>query len=169
MKAPADGIVTEISHKKSGTELKKGDSLMTISSTQVVLLRVNNAAGAFRCGMNVKITGGSGAQQTELIGRVVGCDQALSSGKGTGSAYIAPEAYEGMAKLRNLKVSAASVHLENVLLISKSALKNENGAFYVDVLREGHACRRYVTVGINGTSEVWLLDGAAEGDVLIVD
>jgi len=169
LRAPTDGVIGEQVYKKAGAQIKRGERLIYIYSEERVLLKVDNASGNFRFNMPVTVVSGSGAQRLELTGRVVGADSQAAEDAHTGSAYILLDDYDGGTRLRNLKVTASPVRLEDVLVVPQSAIRAENGRFYVNRLCDGQVQKRYVTVGMSGAGQAWLLGGVSEGDVLIVD
>ncbi len=159
--APADGIAEDIAYKREGALLSAGELLLCICSDEVMLLRVDDSTQSFRYDMPVVI---SGAQQKEWTGRVV-----TSAKDGTGYAYIRMDEYTDGEAMRNLKVTASTVRLEDVLIVPRSALKIRNGKEYVTVLCGGVPQTRFVTVGMMTAAQAWILDGVSEGDRLIVN
>jgi len=159
--APADGIAEDIAYKREGALLSAGELLLSLYSDEVMLLRVDDSAGNFRYNMPVAIVG---AQQKEWTGRVV-----TSAREGAGYAYIRMDEYKDGDAMRNLKVTASAVHLEDVLIVPRSAIKNQNGRQYVTVLCDGVPQTRFVTVGMLTAAQAWILDGVSEGDRLIVN
>ncbi len=159
--APTDGIAEEIAYKREGAVLSDGELLLSIYSDEVMLLRVDDSLGNFRYNMPVLV---SGAQQKEWTGRVVSSAQ-----DGADYAYILLDECGNDESMRNLRVTASTVQLEDVLIVPRSALKNQNGRQYVTVLCDGVPQTRFVTVGMLTAAEAWILDGVSEGDRLIVN
>ena len=167
--APVDGVVADVKYKKLDDAVSTNEVLITLSSTDVMLLRVDNSSGSFRYNMPVTVTVGSNKKSTDLTGRVVASDHAIDEKDQTGHALILLDPYDESIKLRNPKVKASYMLLEEELIVPRKAATLENGKYYVTKLVDGMVQKRYVQYAESNTSEVWLLQGVSEGDVLIVD
>lgn len=167
--APEDGVVLDMIYKRAGEKVYEGEVLITMYRTDGMLLRVNNDDGRFRYGMEVTVEIGSNKNRIALSGRVVGADTLIPTAERSGCAYIEFEAPEGQ-KLTRPTVSCATVHLENVLLVQRSAVELDGGKFAVTVLADGVPQKRYINcVVIGGVRQAWLLQGLEAGDEVIVD
>lgn len=167
--APVDGVVSEIAYKKVDDAVSSSEVLITLSSTDVMLLSVDNSSGNFRYNMPVTVTVGTNKSSTDLTGRVVASDHAIDEVDKTGYALILLDPYDDDVKLRNPKVKASYMVLEDVVVVPRKAVTMENGKYYVNKLVDGMVQKRYVQYGENNTSMVWLLQGVTEGEKLIID
>jgi hypothetical protein len=80
--------------------------------------------------------------------------------KGPGRGYGFRTKMEFTAKYQELK---------DVLLVSKEAVRKEDGKTYVYILEDGVVHKRFVTVGLSGKTHAWILDGLREGQAVILD
>lgn len=167
--APIDGVVSDLSLKKADDAVLSGEVLVTISSKDVMLLKVDNANYGLRYNMPVKVTSGNNAQRVELTGRVVAADDSIAQKERTGQAYILLDPYDSSVKLRTLQVTAPTLRVENVLISKRGTATSENGKYYVTKLVDGMVQKRYVTLAMQNTTNVWFLSGVSEGETLIID
>lgn len=167
--SPVDGVITEIRYKKLDDAVSTNELLITLYSTDVMLFRVDNGTGSFRYGMPVTVTVGTNKNSTDLTGRVVASDHAIEESGKTGHALIQLDPYDESINLRNPKVKAAMMRLEDVLLVSRKAVTLENGKYYVTKLTDGMVQKRYVVNAESNTTDTWLLAGVTEGETLVLD
>lgn len=167
--APVDGIVDDVKYKKLDDAVSSSEVLITLSSTEVMLLRADNSSGNFRYNMPVTVTVGTNKSSTDLTGRVVASDHAIEEIDKTGHALILLDPYDESINLRNPKVKASYMLLEDVLIVPRKAASLENGKYYVTKLTDGMVQKRYVQYAESNTTYVWLMQGVSEGEVLIID
>ncbi len=167
--APMDGVITDLTYKRPDDAVYAGEVLVTMYSTDVMLLHVDNAAGSFRYNMPVTITVGTNKARVDLTGRVVAADNALSDNHRTGHAFIQLDPYDESVKLRNPKATGALIRVEDVLTISRKAATLESGKYFVTKLVDGMVQKRYVNNGPSNTSTIWVLQGVSDGETLILD
>ena len=168
--APADGVVTELAPRKADDPIAAGEALVTLQcSSDIMLLRLDNRAGNFRYNMPVTVTAGSRIDGITLSGRVAASDDIVPEGRRTGAAYVRLDPCEGDIPLTNLQVSAADIYVEDVMLVPRRAVTQEDGKYYVTKLTDGRTQKRYVNVGHANTTDMWILQGVCEGETLILD
>jgi macrolide-specific efflux system membrane fusion protein len=56
----------------------------------------------------------------------------------------------------------------NVVKIPESTLQKKNGSYYVQVLENGNAVERAVTIGARSKTEIEILSGLAVGEQVII-
>ncbi|MBQ8955072.1 MAG: hypothetical protein IJ048_13260 [Clostridia bacterium] len=167
--APMDGVVTDLTYFKEGDRLYNGTTVCQVSSQDVMLLAVRD--GRLRYGMAVGIETGANKDKTYLTGRVVAASDCLD---GVVSDYalveVDPEpSLEGL-KWRATKISADAARLEDVLMISRKAVTLNGGNYVVTKLTEdGVTQKRFINQGLMTVSDVWVVQGLEEGDVVIID
>ena len=166
--APFDGVITRLASKNADDAVSPNEVLIILYSEEVMFLRVENGDSRFRYNMPVKISVGSDNDRAELTGRVIASDDLLEKAEG-GYALIQLDPYDESILLRHPRATAQSVYLENVLTVSRDAVKVENGREYVTKLTDGMVQKRYVTCGLYNLTEVWIVLGVSEGETLIVD
>ena len=168
--APVDGVISEMAYKKVDDAVSPGETLVTISSEEVLLLRIKNDGVNMRYNMPVQVKSGNNKQQVILSGRVVAADDVIPEQERTGYAFIELDPYDTEEiKLRALKVTANTVQLDDVLLIQRSAATLEAGKYYVTKLTDGMVQKRYIEFGMNNTQYAWAMAGVEAGETLVID
>lgn len=67
----------------------------------------------------------------------------------------------------SVKVSSDTYTAENEIIIPYDAVYFENEGAYVYTVQDGHAVKTYVTTGIFDDTRIQIIDGIAEGDIVI--
>lgn len=67
----------------------------------------------------------------------------------------------------SVKVSSDTYTAENDIIIPYDAVYFENEGAYVYTIQDGHAVKTYVTTGIFDDTRIQIIDGIAEGDIVI--
>lgn len=167
--SPVDGIVSELSYKKIDDAISASETLVTISSEEVMLLRAKNS-GDFRYNMPVQVVMGSSKQQVILTGRIVAADDAIPESERTGYVFIQMDPYDTEEyKLRSPKIVADTIRVDDVLLIQRTAATLEAGKYYVTKLVDGMVQKRYIQFGMSNVQDIWVLNGVTEGETLVID
>jgi RND family efflux transporter MFP subunit len=168
--APMSGVITYMSPNVSlGTYVSPYDFLYTIEDTANLQLQYSGSDAklrSFKAGMEVNVN----YKNADYVGKVISVTADSSSG-GTQKVLVVeaqglPDTVE-----RN---DSASVKLildsaSDTIIIKKSALKNYNGRDYVQILEDGVKKERDVVTGITTTTEVEIVEGLDEGDLVIMD
>jgi len=166
--APFDGVVTSTNYLHAGDRVPVGEVLITLQSSERMLLCVNNAQGDFRFGMNVTVTAGKANEKTTYTGRVVGADTQLPASQRIGIACIEIDGWNG-TEIVNPSVSAAAVRLENIVLVPRRAVRQDNKKYVVHKLENGVLCRRYVNFVMQNSNYAWIIQGVEPGETIIID
>lgn len=166
--APFDGVVTSVHYLHAGDRVPVNQTLITLQSTSSVLLCVNNAQGDFRYGMDVKIEAGQAKERVQYTGRVVASDTRMPASLRMGIACIEIDGWNGEA-IANPSVSAAAVRLDNIVLVPRRALKQDNKKYMVYKLENGLIHRRYVNFIMQNSSHAWIVQGIEPGETIIID
>lgn len=169
--APFDGVVINLEYKQDGEHLSKNEALVTIYRTDGMLLRIKNANGHFRYGMEVQVAVGPAKSRTILTGRIIAADQMLPQSQRAGYAYIELDPSSGEMPDRGVtpNASAAGYYVENVFVLPRRAVELDSGKYYVNKLEDDVVHKRYVNIAVQGTGEVWVLQGIEEGETIIID
>lgn len=167
--APIDGVVKSIETKRVGEEVVEGEILVTITQEDVMLLAIENPAGAYRYGAELTVEVGSGKDKSQLQGRIVAVDSVLPSTQRKG--YALAEVYNPEElKLSRMTVSEAMIRLDNVMLVPRKAVLMNGGKYYVRLMKDGVPQTRCINcVFSNSAKNVWVLQGLEIGDVVVVD
>lgn len=169
--APFDGFVTSVNHKRAEQVVEKGEALITLEKQEGMLLRIPNASGRFRYGMQVDVQVGPASNRTMLKGEIVASDELLPQQVRTGYACVKLDPASGTYQSLRVppSVSAAGVYAQGVFVVPSRALKIENGKYYVQKLQDGVKIKRCVTPAVQDVLNTWVLDGVQGGDVIILD
>lgn len=168
--SPVDGIVSELAYKKVDDAISANETLVTISSEEVMLLRAKNDSGELRYNMPVQVVMGSNKQPVILTGRIVAADDAIPESERTGYVFVQMDPYDTEEhKLRGPKLVADTMRVDNVLLIQRTAATLESGKYYVTKLTDGMVQKRYIQFGVGNIQDIWVLEGVTEGETLIID
>lgn len=167
--APADGTVTALTAKNPEDPVAIGEVLVTLIRTDIRLLQVKDPATELRSNMPVTITIGKGDNQKILTGRVVAAEDRLAPEYRSGYAYVLPDPGAENVVFRDVRITAATVSLDNVLLADRRSVTLENAKVYVTKLSDGALQRRGILLGTTNATHAWIIAGVAEGDILILD
>lgn len=169
MIAPQDGVILEMEFKRTGESVREGENLITMYRNDGMLMRVDNAEGSFRYGMEVVVEIGANKSRIQLPGRVVGADTLIPSMERSGYAYVEFELPED-TKLTRPTVQGKTIQLDGVLTVSRSAAELDGGKYFVTQLVNGVPQKRYINAIANvGMKQIWVLQGLDAGDEIIID
>ena len=170
LRAPADGVVTDLASHKADDPIAAGETMVTLqASEEVVLLRLDNRAGSFRYNMPVTVRVGTLGNGKALTGRVVASEEAVPQGRRSGFAYVRLDPGQDDVGLKNLQVSGPEIRVEDVLLVTRRAVSQDQGQYTVSKLSDGVVQKRLVTVGHANSTHMWILQGVSEGETLILN
>jgi len=167
--APITGVVTDVVKIEDGKDINPDKQLAYIYDPTSALLRVNNADGKLKYGMEVEILlTGKGASAAPK-GVVISADNVLPVTSRTGMAYIS-FSLTGLANVyTSASVTATALEIDDALMARSQAVSYENGHYVVNLAAEDGTLRtRYVVKALDAGSDSWLLYGVSEGDTLVV-
>lgn len=162
--APVSGVIGWLNRYRNGDTIWDGASLGGIYDTSKTLFTVKDMTGVFRYGMSVTL---KDSQGNEHVGEVISCSSdSISQYLLQETAYIRIENPDPM-----LSYTAAyeTIRMENVLLVSASAVKTDAGGTYVLTLSDGRPMKQYFVSAkiVNGTC--YVLSGLTEGMQVIIN
>lgn len=167
--APADGVIVDVSYLHEGELVYPSEVIATLYRTDGMMYYVDNTNGAFHYGMEVDVEVGSNRERVTLKGRVVGSDLLIPTSERRGYACIVVENPDNL-KMTRPSAIAPVVYLENVPLLTRNAVKMDNGEYYVSKLSGGVVQKRFINgVFNNSARQVWVLQGIDADDEIIVD
>ena len=167
--APCDGTVIDTVYFRPGDKLTDGTLVCRIERQDVMLVAVSS--DSLRCGMTVRVTAGVSKNQFEVTGRVVAAADCVED-LDYDFALIELDPFEAPERFswKNIKVTADTVRLDNILLIPRRAAKLETGKYTITRLTaDGVTQKRFITVGLYNSEYMWVLQGLDEGDAVIID
>lgn len=181
LKATMDGQVTFVEDLRPGDYVDSYQTLVIVSDTKKLRLSLNtdgiDAAKGIAVGLEANISVNAGGETVKLKGKVVQTpssapvtmnkDLAERYGK---TIYIAvdglPESV-GIGDLADIKITTKQK--DNVVKIPRSGLRSYLGRTFVRTLEEGNKVRETdVEAGISSATEVEIVKGLNEGDVVIL-
>lgn len=167
--APIDGEVQSIETRRAGEKVYEGEVLVTIRQENVVLMAIENPAGAYRYGAELSVEVGSGKDKTQLEGRVVAVDTVAPVSERKG--YALAEVYnpDGV-KLKRMTVTEAMIRVDNVMMVPRKAVSMDGGKYCVQLLKDGVPQKRFINCVFSNTAKtVWVIQGLELGDEVVVD
>lgn len=171
LKAPFDGIIDSVASVNAGDPVDVGKVLVTMYSTEKYYLVADDSAGNFRYNMEVTLEGGPKEERSSFTGHVVSASNILPGTVGVKQAWIEVDEEIAAADIEDTQIKYECIleDVPNVLLVDKSAVKKENGGYYVYVLEDNVMKKRYVVTKSTNFTETWILDGLSTGQSLIID
>lgn len=165
-----DGIVTFVADVKEGDYLDTYKVLVSVADPSVLQLEYNGSlASKFNLGMPAEVT----LDQDKLAGDVVFIPNMAPSDQ--------LERFKTVIRM-NIKTLPDSVKVgsdaafkivlnsaENALIVPRKALKKFDGKDIVYTLEDGLRVENYVEIGVQGTSEVQILNGITKEDQIIIE
>ena len=169
LRAPFAGVVGRTESKRAGDKISQGEALVTVYNPDSETIAVDNSSENFRYQARVTVAAGPMNKRAYLTGQVVSSGNILPPERQTSRALIQLDEPPGDTPLTNLSVSVEVKRIDHVILVPQDAVKQENGKYYVKKLRDGVVQKRFIAYGGGNSKEVWVVDGVAEGDVVILN
>lgn len=165
LKAPFDGVIQSVNKLSVGDLVVPGQVQVSMYATDRVLLSAKGA-GNLRYNMKVTIETGSAHEPVYLKGLVVASPDVVPGELDQPLTLI--ELVGSSQNLTNrIKYHCNANELEDVLVVDKSLVGKESGASFVYVQENGTVQKRFLTVGLESSNQIWVLDGLSEGQVLV--
>lgn len=165
--APYDGVIDSVSAIPSGTELTTSRELLKMHSEEQVLLLVNGA-DALRYQMQVSVQAGTGETKMNYTGTVISADNIRTDSLKDGTAYIKINEQVDGSKLTNIVVTANELELKNVLVVKEFAVSSEKEKSFVSIADGDKVMKRHIVLGGITGEVAWVLQGAAEGQTVLI-
>jgi len=170
IRAPFDGVVAKMDLKK-GDSLSSGSSAGTLITKQQISTISLNEVDAAKVKLNQRVNLTFDAiDNLEITGEVVDMDNlgTVSQGVVSYNVKIAFDVQDERIK-PGMSVSATIIldSKNDVLMVSNSAVKNQNGSSYVEVLVNGVPEKKNVTVGKSNDLTTEIVEGLTEGEEVV--
>ncbi len=165
--AEFDGQIDGITSIKAGTVLSPDRPIGTMHDNSTVLVKTKYR-NTLTYGEKVTVYSGSGEGRQEIQGTVVGADNILPEMQATGATFIKLEGDYNKNALTSLQVEATGYEIKQVLTIPEYAVTESKGQYYVYVQDGDQLKRRHIAVGGSDGTNVWVLQGLEEGEVVSV-
>lgn len=164
--APISGTVAYTRKIDAGTQMN-GREIAGIFDPSTIIFRVSDPDGVLKYGMKVELAL-DGEKSAVISGTVVSADNVLPGALRTGNVWIVPDEYPGDKAFSGGKLTAVTITVPDVVVVSNSTLQYSNGQCFVRILdSDGTVRTRYVRLGMTGANESWVLYGVEPGDKLI--
>lgn len=174
LKSPIDGIVTFVTSLKQGDHVQAYESLVTVSDITQLNLTFEETTGsnAFKVGMEVELTYKNESYPGVVVSAPFDRPELVPDNqKNTVFIGCDPELIAQMNQGDEVRVTAVIERRENTLVISRSVISTQGSRRYVNVLvTDGDTQvreERDVKLGIETSTEAEILEGLAEGDLVI--
>jgi len=168
--APFDGIVAKVDVQK-GDSVSSGTTLATIITKQLTAEIPLNEVDVAKIKIGQKVTLTFDAvDNLTMTGEVAEIDTigTVSQGVVTYNAKIVFDTQDARVKI-GMSVNAAIITdvKQNTIVVANSAVKQQNGASYVQVLVNGMPQIKDVETGLVNDTDTEIISGISEGDLVI--
>lgn len=164
--SPVDGVVKNTRDYSYGDTVSPSAVLATLYVTTDMLIQVNSRWGTPAYGVKVSIKLGTGGTARDLTGTVVAADNMLNSQDKTGKTYVRIDGGETAEYGQSLSLCFPLFAMDNVLLVDSKAVYSDGSKNYVYLLKDSARQKKYVTIAFSNSTDAWILDGLAAGDVV---
>jgi len=168
--APQAGYVYLSGRLSPGKELEQGDYICHILDNGDVYVITESQAEQFGYGMEVEFSGREGLTPATVVS---GGSKALYGNLDKGVAtfllhFDVDTSQLNQTGLNNLTLSGNLKTIKDVIVIPNQAVTEENGAYFVTVLKEdGSLLRTQFIPGGSNSTGYWVLDGLSEGTKIV--
>lgn len=171
LRAPFDGVIDSVSTFTKGDKVVPGQVLITMHSTDKLLLETTNTANKLRYNMPVTIEVSNRQNVRTFTGKVVTAPNILPLEISQDIMFIELDEAVTEEDLKGtVKYSATLEKVQDALVVNKEAVNAEDGSNYVYILEDNALKKRFVKVYSSTHSDtVWILDGLSEGQTVIID
>ena len=171
LRAPINGRVTWIKTMNIGESVGTYSTVVTIADpTQLVLQYDNSKASEFPVGMEVTIV----CDKVEYTGRVESnplTNPLKDDGSRNDYARFSIDNFDSAMAATGMsaQVSAILDSREDVVIISKNRVNSFQSRYYVNLLVDGLKEERDIQLGLQTATEVEVVKGLVEGEMLITN
>ena len=168
--APYDGVIEDVAGLYEGDQVYNGQWLVKMYSTDRLLLKADRAADKLRYNMDVMVETGKGDTLKTYQGKVIAAPNILPLSLSQDLILIELDGEIEEAQLKvGFRFRGISEDVQEILMVERGAIQQEDGKEYVYVLDGDMIQKRYVETALSASDAVWILDGLEEGQTLIVD
>lgn len=171
VKAPFDGVITELPHYTQNARLNSGSALFSMMDYSKMYMEINLPESAIMSvtkGQNVLITHYTLPGDT-LIGKISELSPAISSETRTFKSKLVVDNPKllirpGMFVKADIVVASA----DSTIVIEKSLVISNRGRKFVYVVEQSTARMRQIQTGLEDSENVEILSGLNVGDQLVI-
>lgn len=167
IRAACTGVIADLNHLNKNDKVDSWQYIAVISDTRKLLISVEGGSAALRYNMPVTVT----QNDISVKGRVITCsNKSLSSNLLSEDTCI--EVYGKAAKKlenRDVTVKFQAADMKNALVVESSAVSSDDSGSYINLLVNGIRQKQYIICGASNGSMTWILSGAQEGDIVLMN
>ena len=168
--APFDGVIDSVIQNTEGNNVSTTKPLIVMHAEDVILLNVKSGADDLRYNMPVTIEYGTNANLKTFTGRVIAAPNILPSDVSFDKVMILVDQDLSGENIRgNLKLNFITKELGDILVTNREAVSGSGAETYVYVLENDTLHKRFVVTRREDGQTVWILDGLAKGQTLVLD
>ncbi len=168
--APASGFISYNHRYPAGTELEEGAYICHLLESGEVYTSTNDQADRLHYGMQVNFNSVNGEAPAMVVN---GGSWLLYGNLDKGNAIFKLDYDKDFSELNrdglnNLVLKGNLKEMDNVIVIPKAAVTEENGEYYVTVLKEdGSLLKTEFLPGGSNVESYWVLEGLTEGTKIV--
>ena len=166
--SPVDGRVNWLQPYAVGDKVAKGTLLFHLYEDTHFYIRIDNPSESFlrmtAPGTPVTITYMNKRYEGEVVSTPNGIRDLSSR-----SIYVYSEDVQGVPRVGTMSVEYTQLELENMLMVDKAAIRSDDTADYVMVLKDGVAMKQHVVCGPSNNEVVCILDGLQAGQQVVLN
>jgi len=168
---PIDGVVRDVANSiRSGDYVAGGTQLGIVYDDTSYILRVADESGQFRYNARVTVTYGPSENRRTVTGRVVSSNNIMPEGVDSFSmSYIQLDEPVPAEEMKTPSITMEKVNISGSIVVTRRAIRQENGENYVLILDGDTVRKRFVVLGAYTASEAVILQGLEEGQQLILN
>lgn len=168
--APFDGVIESVVAYNRGDKVTAGKVLITMYSTDLLVLKADSNVSNLRYNMDVDITISYRKEEKSYTGKVIASPEILPDSVDSELAVIEVSEEIPAEELNgSIRFRCNTEEIQGALMVDRSAVKKENGKSYVYVLQDDTVQKRFVATGPYNNDKIVILDGLTEGQLLIKD
>lgn len=167
--APEDCMVLSDVSLKAGTVLKEGATVLTYTTGNPKLLRLNNLHSEYlqlmSPGMKITIT----QNKKTYDGYVAASPTGISDTLDNQHVYIHSDSLDLLASRSYYNVECDILVLKDMLLVESKAIHYDGNTPYVMLLQDGQAVKKEIICGLESGKMTCVLDGLSVGQLIITN
>jgi RND family efflux transporter MFP subunit len=182
IRSPIDGVVTLV-QRKQGETVIPGMPLMRIINPKSAYIEIeitDSDMGEIKVGQPVRITadGCPGQEFNGTLNQIM-AEGELKANQIDVSSLGKERIFRGVVKMTehpdclkpgmSLYGDVIVESKDNVLIVPRNSVISESNNFYVYVVKDGHAEKKEIRVGIKESENVEIIQGLNEGDTIVIE
>ena len=170
LKAPFDGIISYVTVYHPGDQVEAGSVLISMYSTDKIMLVTEDKADNLRYDMDVTIQVSYKKEKKTFEGKVIAAPEILPDD--VSQKYTMIQLDESVLSedlMGEITYVCETEVLQDVLLVDRDAVKKEDNKDFVYILEDGSVHKRFIVTGPYNMDDIVVFDGLDEGQTLVID